>query len=90
MHFLATSSLFSLSIVLSYFPQIPQLVNFWSNNNVDSTDLKSTSLHCTFAFRTVKLSVKFWENLKLGNAKSIKIQHRPCGHLAWLVCYKKS
>jgi len=28
--------------------------------------------------------------VKLRNAKSIKIKHRPCGHLAWLVCYKKS
>jgi hypothetical protein len=26
--------------------------------------------------------------VRLGNAKSIKIQHHPCGHLEWLVCYK--
>jgi hypothetical protein len=30
------------------------------------------------------------KNVKLGYAKPITIQHRPCGHLAWLVCYKKS
>jgi len=68
MHFLATSSPFSLSkhvVVFSanssscFASSFAGLVNFWSNNIVDSTDLKSTSLHCTDAFRTVKLSVKY-------------------------------
>jgi hypothetical protein len=45
------------------------------------TPQASRTFHCTFVFRTIKLSVKFQENVKFRNAKSIKMQHCSCGHL---------